>query len=115
MTHRKYLKAWIIFFLVATVGGGIAGGMVGGLLGGILGIAHVDLETIKRVGMIAGFIVGIPISYIVFYWVTSQFIVKPLMQASSVQAANQALVPTPASVTPAAGAPVAPDAGAAHL
>ena len=28
---------------------------------------------------------------------------------------NQALVPTPASVTPAAGAPVAPDAGAAHL
>jgi len=29
--------------------------------------------------------------------------------------ANQALVPTPASVTPAAGAPVAPDAGAAHL
>ena len=31
------------------------------------------------------------------------------------EAANQALVPTPASVTPAAGAPVAPDAGAAHL
>jgi len=28
---------------------------------------------------------------------------------------NKALVPTPASVTPAAGAPVAPDAGAAHL
>ena len=31
------------------------------------------------------------------------------------RAANQALVPTPASVTPAADAPVAPDAGAAHL
>jgi len=29
--------------------------------------------------------------------------------------ANQSLVPTPASVTPAADAPVAPDAGAAHL
>jgi hypothetical protein len=29
--------------------------------------------------------------------------------------ANQALVPTPASVTPAADAPVAPDADAAHL
>jgi hypothetical protein len=29
--------------------------------------------------------------------------------------ANQALVPTPMSVTPAAGAPVAPDTGAAHL
>jgi hypothetical protein len=28
---------------------------------------------------------------------------------------NKALVPTPASVTPAADAPVAPDAGAAHL
>lgn len=28
---------------------------------------------------------------------------------------SQALVPTPASVTPAAGAPVAPDASAAHL
>jgi hypothetical protein len=32
-----------------------------------------------------------------------------------IKRANQALVPTPASVTPAAGAPVAPDAGAAHL
>jgi hypothetical protein len=31
------------------------------------------------------------------------------------QEPNQALVPTPASGTPAAGAPVAPDAGAAHL
>jgi hypothetical protein len=29
--------------------------------------------------------------------------------------ANQAIVPTPMSVTPAAGAPVAPDTGAAHL
>jgi hypothetical protein len=29
--------------------------------------------------------------------------------------ANQALVPTPASITPAAGAPVVPDTGAAHL
>ena len=31
------------------------------------------------------------------------------------KAANQTLVPTPASVTPAADAPVTPDAGAAHL
>jgi hypothetical protein len=36
-------------------------------------------------------------------------------EAKKKREANQALVPTPASVTPAADAPVAPDAGAAHL
>jgi hypothetical protein len=38
-----------------------------------------------------------------------------LLYRAEKRSANQALAPTPASVTPAAGAPVAPDAGAAHL
>jgi hypothetical protein len=42
---------------------------------------------------------------------------KPVADCLSIETVtpNQALVPTPASVTPAANAPVAPDAGAAHL
>jgi len=41
--------------------------------------------------------------------------VRDVKIEESKKGANQASVPTPASVTPAAGAPVAPDAGAAHL
>jgi hypothetical protein len=39
----------------------------------------------------------------------------PAESASIINKPNKALVPTPVSVTPAAGAPVAPDTGAAHL
>jgi len=46
----------------------------------------------------------------------NQFVIDKIVSAKSqTKRPNKALVPTPASVTPAADAPVAPDAGAAHL
>lgn len=78
MPTPKYFKAWIFFFLIATVGGGLIGGVVGGILGMVLGFAQVELGTIKLVGGVAGFIIGVPVSYFTFRWVVSEFIVKPL-------------------------------------
>jgi len=48
------------------------------------------------------------------HWITLEMVSFPQLM-KRMNRANQALVPTPASVTPTADAPVAPDAGAAHL
>jgi len=77
----KYFKAWIIFFLIATVGGFILGAVTGGFLGLTMGLAHVDLTVIKIVCGVAGFILSIPLSYFTFRWCVGEFIVKDLTQA----------------------------------
>ena len=79
MKHSHYLKAWLFFFLVATVGGMFAGMLLGAFLGAVLAIAHVDLPTIKIICGVAGFLISIPLSYFTFFWVVSQFIVNPLL------------------------------------
>ncbi len=81
MPPPKYFKAWLIFFAIATVGGGIAGGILGAILGLVLGLAGVDLSMIKIAGGVVGFLVGVPISYFTFRWVVATFIVNPLTQA----------------------------------
>lgn len=74
----KYFKAWIIFFLIATVGGFFLGAIIGGVLGGVMAVAGQSVATIKFVAGILGFVLGIPISYFTFRWTVSEFIVKPL-------------------------------------
>ena len=70
----KFFKGWLIFFLVSVVGGGILGGVAGGILGFILGAMGTDIGVIKLVCGAAGFIIGVPISYICYRWTVSQFI-----------------------------------------
>ena len=82
--HTDYLKAWALFALCATVGGFLAGALVGGILGAGLGAAGVPIRTIKLVCGGAGFIAGLPISYLFFYLFVSRFIVqKPTVQIIS--------------------------------
>ncbi len=77
----KYFKAWIIFFLIATVGGGLVGAMIGFFLGATLGLAQVGLGTIKLICGAVGFLFAIPVSYFTFRWAVGEFIVKDLKQA----------------------------------
>jgi hypothetical protein len=76
----KYFKAWIIFFLIATVGGALLGGVLGFFLGMAMGFAQVEVGTIKIVCGIAGLILSVPLSFFTFRWVVSEFIVKALAQ-----------------------------------
>ena len=78
MTTPKYFKAWIIFFLIATVGGALVGGVAGMFLGATLGVAGISIGMIKVICGIAGFLLGIPISYFTFRWAVGEFIVKEL-------------------------------------
>jgi uncharacterized membrane protein len=71
----SYFKSWLIFFLVASVGGGILGMVFGGLLGGVLGAAGVPIKTITVVGGIVGLIISVPISFFTFKWSVRKYIV----------------------------------------
>lgn len=82
MTTPKYLKAWLMFFLIATIAGAVAGGIVGFILGMILGVAGVGLGMIKIVCGAAGFFAGLPISYFTFRWVVDEFVVKTIVTTS---------------------------------
>src|SRR5581483_6506747 len=75
----KYFKTWIIFFVIATVGAGILGLILGAFLGAYLKVvAHAELNTIKLVAQVAGFIAALPVSYFTFRWAVEEFIVKDL-------------------------------------
>ena len=78
MNEPPYLKAWFLFFLVATLGGAVAGGLLGGILGFALGMAGVPVQTINVIGTIAGFIIGLPISFFTFKWSVRWFILPNL-------------------------------------
>jgi ABC-type uncharacterized transport system permease subunit len=78
LNEIDYLKTWGLFALCATIGGFIAGALVGAILGGVLGGAGASLKTIKVVCGTAGFIVGLPISYLFFRLFVSRFIVHKL-------------------------------------
>src|ERR1035437_10087583 len=59
---------------------------------------------------------GVALLHVMFVWVIAVWLFREWRNGPKKEKRpNKALVPTPASVTPAAGAPVAPDAGAAHL
>ena len=74
--ESEYFLAWLVFWLSATVGGFIVGAIIGAILGFALGVAGADLQTIKIVCGIAGFIIAVPLSYLLFRLVVGAMIVK---------------------------------------
>jgi ABC-type nitrate/sulfonate/bicarbonate transport system permease component len=75
----KYFKAWILFFLVATVGGFIIGALVGGVIGFIMGAMRYPLETITILCKEIGLCIAVPISYLCFKWSVGKYIVPQLV------------------------------------
>jgi integral membrane sensor domain MASE1 len=70
MNEIKYLKAWILFFLVATVGGFLAGAVIGGIVGFGIGLANLGnpekVVSYTPLFQILGFIVALPVSFFTF-------------------------------------------------
>jgi hypothetical protein len=61
-----YFKAWAFFWLLSTVGGVMIGAFGGAVLGFVLGGVGVRMHTIKILCGVLGFVLGIPISYLLF-------------------------------------------------
>jgi len=91
----------LAFFLIATVGGVILGAMLGAFLGVALTIAKAALGTIKVASAVAGFLIGLPLSYFTFRWVVTGFIVGTLTRIPPVVADGTPVVPEPPALPPA--------------
>lgn len=78
-----YFKSWIIFFLIATVGGSMLGFICGGIIGAVLGAGGASMQAIKLAAGGFAFLLALPISFFTFHWSVKAFIVTPLLQSRS--------------------------------
>ena len=70
--------AWAIFWVLATVGGFVVGAVGGGILGAILGAAGASMQSIRLLCGALGFLLTVPLSYIVFRFAITKFILPKL-------------------------------------
>ena len=73
-TEFQYFKGWLLFFLVATVGGGIVGLIIGSFVAAFLGAGGMSLPQMTRILQIVGFVIAIPISYVTFRAVVGKYL-----------------------------------------
>jgi len=79
VTNGQYLKSWLLFFLVGTVGGTVFGMMVGGALGALLGMAGAPLLAVPPVVASVEFPLCIFVSFLAFRWSVRTYIVGPAL------------------------------------
>lgn len=66
VSEGAIFKQWLVFFLASTIFGFLAGAAAGGFVGFILGMAQASMQTVRLAAMVAGFIAGLPVSYLCF-------------------------------------------------
>jgi uncharacterized BrkB/YihY/UPF0761 family membrane protein len=69
-----YFKAWLLFFLIATVGAGLVGMIIGSFVAAFLGAGGMPLPQMTRILQIVGFVIAIPISFITFRGVVGKYL-----------------------------------------
>jgi integral membrane sensor domain MASE1 len=69
-----YFKAWLLFFLVVTVGGGLLGLIIGSFIAGFMGAGGASLAQMTTVNRAVGVVIGIPISYFTFRAVVGKYL-----------------------------------------
>jgi putative flippase GtrA len=69
-----YFKAWLLFFLVATVGAGLVAMIISSFVAAFMGAGGASLAQMRRVTQIIGFIIGIPVSYVTFRAVVGKYL-----------------------------------------
>ncbi len=89
VNETEYLLAWLVFWLCSTFGGFILGAVAGGIIGGIMGAAGADIQSIKIIAGVMGFIISIPLSCGLFRLFVSVMIVKKIAaRISTMQTAS---------------------------
>jgi hypothetical protein len=73
-TEFQYFKAWLLFFIVATVGGGLVAMIIGSFVAGFLGAGGMPLQQMTRILQIIGYVIAIPISYVTFRAVVGKYL-----------------------------------------
>jgi hypothetical protein len=71
-TEFQYFKAWLFYFLIATVGGGIVALVIGSFIAAFLG--GMELSQTTHIFQVIGFVITIPISYVTFRAVVGKYL-----------------------------------------
>ena len=69
-----YFKAWLLFFLVATVGASLAAMIIGSFTAAFMGAGGASLAQMTRVNQIIGFVIGMPVSYVTFRAIVGKYL-----------------------------------------
>jgi hypothetical protein len=83
LKELDYLKAWAVFWVLSTVGGAVIGFVAGAMLGFVLGGLGFHTRTIAIVCGGLGFVLGIPLSYVLFQFSIRMFLIPKLSPPES--------------------------------
>ena len=72
--ESDYFKAWLLFFVITTVGGGILGLIIGSFAAAFLGAGGMPLQKMTRILQVIGFVIALPISYFTFRGVIGKYL-----------------------------------------
>jgi len=103
LRESDYLIAWLAFFGVATVLGGLVGGIFGLVVGSVLGALGIETSTAITVMKAWVYVLAIPVSYGCFRLIVGSLVVRKVLRRLS----NPAHPVAPTADEPPTGAPSA--------
>jgi hypothetical protein len=86
-----YFKAWLLFFLVGTIGGGIVALVISSFVAAFLGAGRMPDTQMNRVLQIIGLVIGIMISYVTFRAVIGKYLVPKLWDDENTRSSDHDL------------------------
>ena len=74
LTEFDYFKAWLLFFLIATVIGGAVGMVTGSSIGAVLSARGMPIQVLALVLQGIALMIAMPISYLTFRAVVGKYL-----------------------------------------
>ena len=78
-----YFKAWLLFFLIATVIGGALGMVIGSAVGGVLSAREMPVRELAIALQIVGLVIAMPISYVTFRVVVGKYLFPKILKENN--------------------------------
>ena len=78
-----YFKAWLLFFLLATVIGGVIGLVIGTAVGAVLSERGMSVRELTIVLQIVGLVIAMPISYLTFRLVVGKYLFPKVLKENN--------------------------------
>jgi hypothetical protein len=78
-TEFQYLKAWLLFFVIATSGAWLITLVIGSFAAAFLHAGGGSLEQATRLIQIISYIIAIPVSYITFRGVVGKYLMPKVI------------------------------------
>lgn len=93
--ESQYFLAWLAFFASASLVGFVLGAVVGGVAGFLLASQGMDMQAIRLVAGVGGFLISLPISYGSFRLFVDRLIVRRVVSQTP-PPVQQTVMPAPA-------------------